>query len=177
MSIDRGERPSTPAVSFGEKPGIQIPGDTAPDLPPAEGHGTLTLPAGLNLNDGTVIPLVSRTHKSSDFIDFLRKLDSMYNDYGRIRIVLGNHSAHTSKEVMAYLETVPDRFVFIFAPKHSSWLNLVESFFGKMSKTMLRGIRASSYEEMEKRILQYFGEANREPVVCRWAYKVDEAEI
>ncbi len=189
VSIDRGECPDMPTVSYDEKPGIQILENTAPDLPPVEGHGTvardyeyrrhgtLSLLAGLNLNDGTVIPLVSKTHKSSDFIQFLKKLDSIYRDYDQIRIVLDNHSAHTSKEVMRYLETVPNRFVFVFTPKHGSWLNLVESFFGKMSKTMLRGIRASSYEEMEERILRYFDEVNKEPVVYRWTYKLDEVEV
>ncbi len=189
VSIDRGEQPDLPTISYDEKPGIQILENVAPDLPPAPGHGTvardyeyrrhgtLSLLAGLNLNDGTVIPLVRRTHKSSDFIDFLRKLDSMYGEYRQIRIVLDNHSAHTSKEVMAYLDTVPGRFVFVFTPKHGSWLNLVESFFGKMAKTMLRGIRASSYEEMEERIMRYFDEVNKEPVVYRWTYKMDEIEV
>ena len=57
----------------------------------------------------------------------------------RIRIVLDNHSAHISKQTRADSASVPIRFQFIFTPKHGSWLNLIESFFGKLARTLLRG--------------------------------------
>lgn len=56
-------------------------------------------------------------------------------------------------------------------------MNLIESFFGKMAKTMLRGIRASSYEELADRIYKYIDRVNEEPVVYRWTYKMDEVEV
>ena len=62
----------------------------------------------------------------------------------RIRLVLDNHSAHISKETRAFLATLPNRFEFTFTPKHGSWLNLIESFFGKMTTTLLRGIQSTS---------------------------------
>lgn len=92
---------------------------------------TLLLLAGLDLLTGKVIPLVSDSHKSSDFIEWLEILDSRYLDHGTLRLVLDNHSAHTSKETQKYLATKPGRFEFVFTPKHGSWLNLIESFFGK----------------------------------------------
>ena len=92
-------------------------------------------------------------------------------------MILDNHSAHRSKEVMEYLKTKQDRFVFVFTPKHGSWLNLIESFFEKMAKTMLRGIRASSYDELADRIYKYIDRVNEEPVVYRWTYKMDEIEV
>lgn len=191
VTIDSGEEPDMPTFSFDEKPGIQILEGTAPDLmpDPEKGHacvardyeyirhGTLSLLAGLNLNDGTVVPLVRRTHTSRDFIDFLDILDKKYPQYSHIRVILDNHSAHRSKEVMEYLKTKQDRFVFVFTPKHGSWLNLIESFFGKMAKTMLRGIRASSYDELADRIYKYIDRVNEEPVVYRWTYKMDEIEV
>ena len=61
-----------------------------------------------------------------------------------IRLVLDNHSAHISKEMRAFLATLPNRFEFTFTPKHGSGLNLIESFFGKMTKTLLRGIQSTS---------------------------------
>jgi transposase len=67
-----------------------------------------------------------------------------------------------------------NRFVFVFTPKHGSWLNMIESFFSKMTKQMLRGIRVDSKEELEARIYQYFDEINEEPVVFHWKYKLDE---
>ena len=64
--------------------------------------------------------------------------------------------------------------MFVFTPKHGSWLNMIESFFSKMTKQMLRGIRVDSKEELEARIYQYFDEINEEPVVFHWKYKLDE---
>lgn len=99
----------------------------------------------------------------------------MYPEGDIIRIICDNHSAHRSKEVQNYLATKPEgRFVFVFTPKHASWLNLIESFFSKMTKQMLRGIRVNSKEELSKRIYQYFDEVNAEPVVFHWTYKLDE---
>ncbi len=56
-------------------------------------------------------------------------------------------------------------------------LNLIESFFGKMGKQYLKGIRVNSKEELEKRIYQYIAEVNEHPVVYHWTYKMDELEI
>ena len=99
----------------------------------------------------------------------------MYPEGDIVRIICDNHSAHKSKEVQNYLATKPEgRFVFVFTPKHASWLNLIESFFSKMTKQMLRGIRVNSKEELSKRIYQYFDEVNAEPVVFHWTYKLDE---
>ena len=78
---------------------------------------------------------------------------------------------------MEYLKTRPNRFVFVFTPKHGSWLNLVESFFGKLARSMLRGIRVNSKEELIERIYQYIDEINKEPVVFRWTYKMDEVSV
>lgn len=97
---------------------------------------------------GQAIPIVSETHKSSDFICLLKKLDERYPQGDVIRIICDNHSAHKSKEVKNYLATTPEgRFVFVFTPTHDSWLNLIESFISKMTKQMLRGIRVNSKEE------------------------------
>jgi hypothetical protein len=77
--------------------------------------------------------------------------------------VLDNHSAHISKETRAFLATLPNRFEFTFTPKHGSWLNLIESFFGKMAKTLLRGIRVASADELKARIELYLKEVNETP--------------
>ena len=114
--------------------------------------GTLSLLAAIDLLSGEAIPLVSETHKSSDFVTFLKKLDEKYPKGDMIRIILDNHSAHTSKETQEYLNTVSGRFEFVFTPKHGSWLNMIEGFFSKMTKQMLGGIRVESKKELEDRI-------------------------
>ena len=101
----------------------------------------------------------------------------MYPEHDTIRLVLDNHSAHTSKETMAYLKTRPGRFVFVFTPKHGSWLNLIESFFGKMTRQFLKGIRVESKQELVDRIYKYCEEVNADPIRYHWTYKMDDISI
>ena len=77
---------------------------------------------------------------------------------------MDNHSAHISKETRSYLETMPQHFVFVFAA-HGLWLNLIENQFSKMTRTMLRGIRMATKQELIDRINQYFEEINAD---TRW---------
>ena len=93
-----------------------------------------------------------------------------------IRLILDNHSAHVSKETKAWVAAQPEgRFSFVFTPKHASWLNIVEGFFSKMARLMLRHIRVASTEELKARILAYLDDLNREPVMHTWKYKIGEA--
>ena len=176
-------------LSYDEKPGIQAIATTSEDLLPDERHstisrdyeykrlGTLSLLAGIDLQTGEAIPLVSETHNSKDYIEFLKILDSKYPEGDKIRIVLDNLKVHTSEETRKYLATVPGRFEFVFTPKHGSWLNMVEGFFGKMTKQMLRGIRVKSKAELVDRIYLYFAEVNAEPVVFHWKYNLDDIDV
>ena len=180
--------PETHTISYDEKPGIQAIATTTPDrLPTVEKgvimrdyeyirHGTVSLLAAIDLLTGEAIPLVRDTHKSSDFIEFLKLLDKKYPKGDKIRLVLDNHTAHTSKETRSFLATLPGRFEFVFTPKHGSWLNMIEGFFGKMTHQMLRGIRVQSKEELTERIYKYFYEVNKVPVIHHWKYKMDEID-
>lgn len=184
------DKPVVHTVSCDEKPGIQAIAATSDDLRPRHGNGcvwrdyeykrpgTLSLIAGIDLLTGEAIPVVSESHKSSDFICLLKKLDERYPEGDVIRIICDNYSAHKSKEVRNYLATRPEeRFVFVFTPTHGSWLNLIEGFFSKITKQMLKGIRVNSKEELANRIYLYFDEVNREPVVYRWTYKMEEISV
>ena len=81
---------------------------------------------------------------------------------------------HSSKETLAYLKTVPQRFYFVFTPKHASWLNIIESLFSKMTRSMLRGIRVSSKDELKERMSQYIDCMNETPTIFKWKYKMDK---
>lgn len=177
-------------ISYDEKPGIQAIKNIAPDLAPhPNGHssisrdyeykrlGTVSLLAGINLHNGEVYALVSDTHKSSDFISLLKQIDASVSQSQKIRILLDNHSAHTSKETMNYLLTKENRFEFSFTPKHGSWLNLIETFFGKMTRSFLRGIRVSSKDELVSRIYSYIDIVNKYPVVHKWTYLMDSIDL
>ena len=176
-------------VSYDEKPGMQAIGATAPDLPPKPGvhaafardheykrHGTLSLLAGIDLVTGKVHGLVKERHRSREFIEFLKLLNAAYPASTAIKLILDNHSAHISKETKAWLATQPEgRFIFVFTPKHGSWLNLVEGFFSKLARSVLRHIRVASKQELEDRILAAIDDINQHPVVHTWSYKIDEA--
>lgn len=176
-------------LSYDEKPGIQAIATTSQDLLPDENHstisrdyeykrlGTLSLLTGIDLQTGEAIPLVSETHNSKDYIEFLKKLDNKYPKGDKIRIVLDNLKVHTSEATRKYLATVPGRFEFVFTPKHGSWLNMVEGFFSKMTKQMLRGIRVKSKDELKERIYLYFDEINEVPVVFHWRYNLDDIDV
>ena len=172
----------TVTVSVDEKPGVQALATTSPDLPPVPGahpevgrdyeykrFGTASILAGLDLQDGHVTARVERRHRSVEFVGLLQDLDAYYPPAVTIRLILDNHSAHISKETMAYLATRPNRFVYVHTPKHGSWLNLVETLFGKMGWTFLRGMRVGSWQEMKERILRGVAEINHAPVVHRWS--------
>ena len=81
----------------------------------------------------------------------------------KIRLVLDNLKVHSSEETRKYLATVPGRFEFVFSPKHGSWLNLVEGFFNKLARQMLKGIRVKTKDELVKRIYKYFDKVNEDP--------------
>jgi transposase len=176
-------------ISYDEKPGIQAIGTTAPDLPPQPGshptfardheykrHGTLSLLAGIDLLTGQIHASIEDRHRSREFVGFLKKLDAAYPADTAIKVILDNHSAHISKETRAWVDSQPEgRFSFVFTPKHGSWLNLVEGFFSKMARSMLRHIRVASKAELKARILAYLDDINRDPVTHHWTYKMAEA--
>lgn len=187
--IITSEGHSLHVLSYDEKPGIQAIATTADDLMPDGNHptisrdyeykrlGTLSLLAAIDLQTGEAIPLVREKHSSQEYIEFLQLLDGKYPKGDKIRIVLDNLRVHTSKATRKYLATVPERFEFVFTPKHGSWLNMVEGFFSKMTRQMLKGIRVKSKEELVKRICQYFLEINEEPVVFHWKYNLDDLDV
>jgi len=172
-------------ISYDEKPGIQAIGNKYPDLMPVEGrystlardyeykkYGTLSLLAGIDLISGRISYKIFENHRSCEFIEYLKELESLYPEE-KIEVIIDNLKVHTSEETQKYLESVPDKFKFVFTPKHASWLNIIESFFSKMVRSILRGIRVDSLDELEKRISQYIDKLNENPVLFTWKYMME----
>jgi transposase len=184
-----GQSKPVAVVSYDEKPGIQAIATTAPDLPPKAGlypsfardyeykrHGTLSLLAGIDLLTGQVHALVKDRHRSREFVEFLKLLDAAYPTDTAIKLILDNHSAHISQETRAWLAEQPTgRFAFTFTPKHGSWLNLIEGFFSKLARSVLRHIRVASKQELKQRIMAAIDDINRHPVVHTWSYMLNQA--
>ncbi len=196
VSVD--EKPGVQALAnVAPDPGLAAAGEARPsrcdggrdsgrrrvqgDLPPVAGRhaeigrdyeykrlGTASILAALDLHDGHVLVRVERRHRSREFILLLKELDAYYPAEATIRVILDNHSAHVSKETRAFLASKPNRFLYVHTPTHASWLNLVESLFGKMARTFLRHIRVESWDELKARILKGVAEMNDQPVIFRW---------
>jgi transposase len=176
-------------ISYDEKPGIQAIATTSPDLPPEPGvhttfardhhykrRGTVSLLAGIDLLTGKVHALVKDRHRSREFIEFLKLLDAAYPAHTALHLILDNHSAHISKETRAWLaDQRAGRFKFTFTPTHGSWLNLVEGFFSKLARSILRHIRVCSKQELKDRLMAAIEYFNDNPVVHAWTYNLDKA--
>ncbi len=170
-----GPSPGVITVSVDEKPGVQAIANVAPDLPPVPGRhpcvardkrlGTCSILAALDLHDGRV----ERRRRSREFILLLQDLDQSYPGEGTIRLILDNHSSHISKETKDDLATRPNRCKYVHTPTRWSWLNIVETLFGKMARTFLKRIRVKSWEELRERIRKGIAEINAAPVVHRWS--------
>ncbi len=183
-----GSAASLAIISYDEKPGIQAIGTTAPDRPPLPGksptvmrdheykrHGTLTLMAGIDLLTGHVHALIKDRHRSREFIELLKLIDTAYPADTAIEIILDNHSAHLSRETTAWLADQPiRRFTLTFTPTHG-WLNIIEGFFFKLARSVLRHIRVSSKQELKERLMAFISDVNRDPIVHTWRYKIGES--
>jgi transposase len=121
------------------------------------------------------MPWFKDRHRSREFIEFLKLLDAAYPASTAIKLILDNHSAHISRETKAWLAEQPaHRFDFTFTPKHGSWLTLVEGFFSKLARSVLRHIRADKAfdtnairAELDERgaLAVIPSKANRKPVI------------
>ena len=189
MKKKKNEKIKMVIISYDEKPGIQAIGNVYPDLMPVEGyystiardyeykrHGNLSLLAGIDLISGKIHYKVFEKHRSCEFIEYLKELVSTFPEE-KIVIILDNLKVHTSEETQEYLATVSDKFEFVFTPKHASWLNIIESFFSKMVRSVLRGIRVDSINELRERISQYINQINEKPVLFKWRYKMEERDV
>lgn len=170
-------------LSYDEKPGIQAIETRGVERPPVPGshsttlrdyeyvrHGTLALMAGIDLVTGEILARIEPRTRSREFVEWLQLVDQHYPAGTKLRILLDNHSAHTSKETRRFLETVPGRFEFLFTPTHGSWLNLIENFFSKLARTVLRGMRVNSREDLQNRLRQAIDWLNQQPVIFKWEW-------
>ena len=134
-----------------EKSQIQALDRTQPGLPLKKGrcgtmthdykrNGTTTLFAALEVAQGKVVGQCFARHRNQEFLKFLRRLDQEFPGAVRLHLVMDNYGTHKHLNVQAWLKKHP-RFVTHFVPTSSSWLNLVERWFGELtSKRIRRGV-------------------------------------
>jgi transposase len=88
---------------------------------------------------GEVIGECKDRHKAEDYIAFLKIVDKKCEAGKVLHIIADNYSTHKAKEVKEYIESVPGRFEAHFIPTHSSWVNMVERWFGEITNKRIRG--------------------------------------
>ena len=136
-------------------------------------YGTTTLFAALDVATGEVIGKLKRRHRSSEFLSFLRHIDSVVPDDLDIHLILDNYGTHKTKKVKNWLLRHP-RFHCHFTPTYSSWINLVERFFAALTEQQLRRGTPRSVPALEQALRDYLEIHNDQPTPFRWTKSADE---
>ncbi len=170
-------------LSVDEKSQIQALDRTAPLLPLRPGiparqthdykrHGTTTLFAALSLLDGKVIGECLPRHRSREFIRFLRTVDRETPAELDLHLIVDNSSTHKSPPVRRWLKRHP-RFHLHFIPTSSSWLNMVERWFGELTQKRIRRGTFGSVKELIVAITEYLRTYNEAPTRFVWTKDAD----
>ncbi len=166
-----------------EKSQIQALDRTQPGLPMKKGrcgtmthdykrNGTTSLFAALEVLQGRVIGQCYERHRHQEFLHFLRRLDQEFPGEIRLHLVLDNYGTHKQPKVQAWLKRHP-RFVSHFVPTSSSWLNLVERWFGELTNQRIRRGSFRSVEDLEKAITEFMTAWNENPKPFVWTATVE----
>jgi transposase len=171
-------------VCVDEKSQIQALDRTQPGLPMKKGrcgtmthdykrHGTTTLFAALNVLEGTVIGECMPRHRHQEFLKFLRRLDREFPRELDLHLILDHYGTHKHDAVKAWLAKHP-RFKLHFTPTSSSWLNLVERWFGKLTDKRIRRGVFHSVNDLIQAIQEYLQENNQNPKPFLWAATAEQ---
>lgn len=166
-----------------EKSQIQALDRTQPSLPMKPGrmgtmthdykrHGTTTLFAALNVLTGKVIGHCHGRHRHQEFLKFLRRLDRAFPREITLHLILDNYATHKHEAVRKWLAAHP-RFRLHFTPTGASWLNLVESWFSKLTRQRLRRGAFCSVQELVAAIADYLTHHNKDPKPFVWTTTVN----
>jgi transposase len=167
-----------------EKSQIQALDRTQPGLPLKPGrcgtfthdykrHGTTTLFAALQMVEGQVIGECYPRHRHQEFLCFLRRLDAEFPEPTALHLILDNYGTHGHERVRCWLAKHP-RFVLHFIPTSSSWLNLVERWFGELSQKAVRRGSFRSVAELEGAIADFLAAWNAKPKPFVWTASVEK---
>ena len=170
--------------AFDEKPQIQALERAQPILPMDIGqperqthcykrNGTLDLFAALDVASGKVVARTKKQHRAADFVAFLKEMDAAVDPELDVHVILDNLSAHKAPAVKRWLQRHP-RFEFHFTPTYSSWLNLVERFFGLLTEHALKRGSFTSVPVLRDAIHEYVEAHNEEGKPFVWKKTADE---
>jgi transposase len=136
-------------------------------------HGTTTLFAAMNVADGTVITSLHRRHRAVEFKKFLTKIDDQVPDELEIHLICDNYSTHKHPIIKTWLEA-HSRVQLHFTPTYSSWLNLVERFFGYVTADLLQRSDHRSVQALEADIRNWVKAWNEDPKPFVWTKTAEQ---
>src|SRR5258707_250715 len=171
-------------LSVDEKSQIQALDRTQPRLPIKKGrcqsmthdykrHGTTTLFAALNVLEGKIIGRCMHRHRHQEFIRFLNTIEAEVPVGKLVHVILDNYATHKHPKVHAWLKRHP-RFVFHFTPTSSSWLNAVEGYFAKLTRSRLKRGVFRSIVDLQPAINRFLAETNQQPKPFVWTADPDK---
>ena len=174
----------TLVLCLDEKSQIQALDRTQPGLPLKKGrcgtmthdykrNGTTTLFAALNVLDGKVIGECHSRHRHQEWLRFLRRLDREFPQDVQLHLVMDNYGTHKEPHVKAWLKKHP-RFVCHFVPTSSSWLNLVERWFGELTEKAIRRGSFLSVSDLKQAIGEFMHTWNENPNPFIWTATVED---
>ena len=166
-----------------EKSQIQALDRTQPGLPMKKGrcgtmthddkrNGTTTLFAALEVLEGRVVGQCYARHRHQEFLKFLRRLDHEFPGAVPLHLVLDNYGTHKHPKVRTWLKRHP-RFIPHYVPTSSSWLNLIERWFGKLTGKRVRRGSFANVEELQQAIMEFLAAWNEQPNPFVWTATVD----
>ena len=175
--------PGTMLISIDEKTGIQAKSRKHPEIPARPGrdarrefeyvrHGTISIIAAMNVATGEVIADRVTKNNSAAFTSLLAMLDQATGPSLRIHLIMDNGSSHTSKATRAWLAAHP-RFTVTYTPKHASWLNMIEQWFGVLTRRLLRRGDFTSRDDLEANITAFTIRHNKTARPYKWSYDAD----
>lgn len=139
-------------------------------------NGTITLFAALNILKGEVIGHCIKRHRHQEFIKFVSKIDHEVEPKYEVHCIVDNYATHKHPKVKYWLTKHP-RFHFHFIPTSSSWLNLVERWFGEITRKRIRRGSFQSERELILAIEDYIKENNLNPKPFVWTKSAEEIII
>ena len=167
-----------------EKTSIQALDRTQPGLPLKKGrcgtvthdykrNGTSTLFAALDVATGSVTGECYQKHTHKEFLKFIKKVEGQADKGKDLHIIVDNYSTHKHEKVQNWLKQ-NNRVCLHFTPTSSSWLNLVERFFGVLTERQLKRGVFTSVEELEQKIIEYIDNNNKNPKPFVWTKSAEE---
>ena len=171
-------------ICVDEKSQIQALDRTQPGLPMKRGrcgtrthdykrHGTTSLFAALDVLEGTIIGNCYERHRHQEFLKFLRRLDREFPKTKPLHLILDNYGTHKHPNVKTWLDKHP-RFHLHFTPTSSSWLNLIERWFGQLTEKQLRRGAFTSVKDLTRTIEKFIAVYNNNPKPFVWSAKVND---